>query len=185
MKSFKEWWDQFYNNISPIKWDLKYKLQNNWFRIHCLPESKRYAENENEYSIILKRYNSISSEILDNEECWLVYSKYKINDNKIISENIPDIDNKSLKYEFELLIDDDEIILFWTTKIIWQENKFNNMLKEISDDNLCHIYFVNIQNGNIFAPYDGGADLIIKDIKEKEKLKLKYSEWLSNHPEGL
>jgi len=36
-----------------------------------------------------------------------------------------------------------------------------------------------------FHPYDGGADIVLRDEHEKTKLKNKYSNWLSSHPKGL
>jgi len=37
----------------------------------------------------------------------------------------------------------------------------------------------------IIAPYDGGVDLILKDIETRNIYKQKYSDWLSQREDGL
>ncbi len=37
----------------------------------------------------------------------------------------------------------------------------------------------------IYAPYDGGADIVLQSEIERDEIKKKYVAWLSQHPEGL
>ncbi len=37
----------------------------------------------------------------------------------------------------------------------------------------------------VFHPYDGGADIVLKDEGEMKKLKNEFSNWLSSHPLGM
>jgi hypothetical protein len=37
----------------------------------------------------------------------------------------------------------------------------------------------------VYAPYDGGMDLIISDSKKLNELRTIHSTFLSTHPEGL
>lgn len=37
----------------------------------------------------------------------------------------------------------------------------------------------------IIAPYDGGVDIILKDVETKEYYLSKYCEWISDRVDGL
>jgi len=48
-------WNKNFSNFPPVPSELKNYFKDRWLRIHTLPESKRYPENENEYAVIIKR----------------------------------------------------------------------------------------------------------------------------------
>lgn len=50
---------------SCVPHELKVAYRHRWVRFHCLPESKRYPETEQEYGIVLDRYNTVLDEIFD------------------------------------------------------------------------------------------------------------------------
>lgn len=54
----KFWTDEFGDNL-PVASELKWKFEQRWFRIHTLPDSKRYPDNESEYDEILRRHNIV------------------------------------------------------------------------------------------------------------------------------
>ncbi|MCX4586630.1 hypothetical protein [Streptomyces sp. NBC_01481] len=43
-----------------------------WVRFHSLPESKRYPESEDEYAIVLDRYNTILDELFAGTDVFVV-----------------------------------------------------------------------------------------------------------------
>lgn len=63
-QEFKEYWKETYPNALPINDELKWIYRERWFRIHSLPESKRYADTEEEYTIILNRQNQLMEELI-------------------------------------------------------------------------------------------------------------------------
>jgi hypothetical protein len=48
---FIDYWNKEYPKTIPINHQLKLIYQDRWFRIHSLPESKRYAETKSELFI--------------------------------------------------------------------------------------------------------------------------------------
>jgi hypothetical protein len=66
----------------------------------------------------------------------------------------------------------------------WQPKKFDNILKDVAEGNL-RAFFVSVDKELIIAPYDGGIDFILKDIKTRDFYKQKYSGWLSARQDGL
>ncbi|MEN3541322.1 hypothetical protein AAH991_39875, partial [Microbispora sp. ZYX-F-249] len=47
----------------PIAYELRDRHADRWVRFHSLPESKRYAETEDEYEIILDRHHRVLAEL--------------------------------------------------------------------------------------------------------------------------
>ncbi|MEV8528784.1 hypothetical protein AB0451_32290 [Streptomyces sp. NPDC052000] len=50
-----ELWQQRRPNCPPVGYKLRDPYRNVWVRFHLLPESKRYAEEESEYTVVLER----------------------------------------------------------------------------------------------------------------------------------
>ncbi|WP_327374506.1 hypothetical protein OG393_11190 [Streptomyces sp. NBC_01216] len=51
--------------------ELKTAYAEGWVRFHSLPESKRYAENEAEYAVLLDRYNTVLDELFAGGEVYV------------------------------------------------------------------------------------------------------------------
>ena len=187
-------WNSTFPNTLPISHTFKIKYVNRWFRIHSLPKSKRYAENEKEWIILLKRQNQIITDLfVENTEILIVTGEYNwgeredfVNDEEEIFKpyNFIRLDKIDL---FELNsdeYDENEIFKPAFAEIKWESNKYDNLLRGIADEKVI-AFFVSFDKKVIVAPYDGGIDFIIKDNKLKEFYKEKYKDWLSEREDGL
>jgi hypothetical protein len=45
--------------------------------------------------------------------------------------------------------------------------------------------FENYKATGLFAPYDGGVDMILENSEQRDEFKAKYKDWLSSYPQGL
>src|SRR5688572_11250104 len=63
-EAFDELWSLNYPETVQISYLFKHCYSDRWFRIHSLPESKRYPENDDEWGIILARQNEIITDLL-------------------------------------------------------------------------------------------------------------------------
>ena len=61
---FIDYWNKEYPGSYPINHELKWIYPDRWFRIHSLPDSKRYAESADEYKIILERQNQLINDLI-------------------------------------------------------------------------------------------------------------------------
>jgi hypothetical protein len=190
-EQFRKYWSDNYPDADPIGYELKWVYEDRWFRIHSLPESKRYADNENEYSIILDRQNSLISDIFgDNQDFIILIGLYT---DDLTTENYEDLDyiNQYTKvdtldlhklrpeqYEDEIYYD----IFIRTAK--WKKHSQDKIMRKIADDEIRAI-FINPGAEIIICPYDGGVDIILKDAETRDQLKRKYTDWLSNREDGL
>ena len=66
----------------------------------------------------------------------------------------------------------------------WTEGKYNKLLREIANEE-SRVMFICPSKNCILAPYDGGVDIIAKTELERDRLKVKYSQWLSAREDGM
>jgi len=194
-EQFNKFWTLNFADTIPIQHYFRQDCSDRWFRIHSLPESKRYADNEEEWNILLDRQNKIITDLLGNGSNFiLVTGDFSSEDDTELHPheevnsiaNIPFVllDPIDLK---KLSPDEYEIGQFYKpmfSEQIWQPNKFDSILKDIADDQL-RAFFISVDKKLIIAPYDGGVDFILNNAETRNVYKQKYSDWLSLREDGL
>lgn len=190
-------WKENFGDCPPVSYLFKHQLTDRWFRIHSLPESKRYAEDESEIAELLKRQNTLLLDVIgNNSESYLISGNYA---NDPLSENLKqcsalkgfdfqhlvrlptsDFDNNYLEPDEEPIY----LSLFFTSYKI-ESNDLNDVLRCVADEKIVNSFVVNFERQHIFAPYDGGVDLVLKNSEERDEFKTKYKDWLSKHPKGF
>ncbi|WP_420552256.1 DUF3885 domain-containing protein [Tenacibaculum aiptasiae] len=188
---FIDFWKKEYPESLPINHELKTIYPDRWFRIHSLPKSKRYAENENEYKIILNRQNQLIDDLIgDKSEVAISFGLYQwdsINDNyKKLTEfgefqKVLRIDlqkERPKEYEDEMYFD-----IYIKTEN-WESGKRDQILKSIADDKI-RAMFVSPSRKCIIAPYDGGVDVIVDSTEKRDTLKIKYKDWLPDRKDEM
>ncbi len=188
---FIDYWNKEYPESFPINHELKWNYPDRWFRIHSLPESKRYADNEDEYKIILARQNKLINDLIGQEsEVVISFGLYR---NDITNDNYKELTDfgeflkvltidlhkeRPEEYEDKMYFD----IFVKTEK--WESGKRDKILKAIADDEI-RAMFVSPSNRCVIAPYDGGVDVIVNSTEKRDNLKAKYGNWLSDREDGM
>ncbi|MCH7307874.1 hypothetical protein MMO38_06925 [Acinetobacter sp. NIPH 1852] len=194
--SFQSQWDQFYPNKLPFSHLLKHYFPQLWFRIHSLPESKRYANTTEEYELLLNRHNEIITDCFGENAFIFIVSGhyfsqssnnetydpafilfYPFHEEKAI--NLKQVNPEDFDEE-----DEDRFFRPYSVETIWQPNTHNELLKKIADDEV-RAFMVSFEQNIIVAPYDGGIDFIIFNDAKRNALRDKYTDWLSPREDGL
>lgn len=191
IEEFIKYWQQHYGKCLPIGYILRDNFKDRWFRIHTLPNSKRYPETETEVEIILHRHNILLTELLGaNGHYMLITTGYSETANPIFSYHLLNKLICDRKHCFS--VDMDALahsgIGYWHFFISerrWQVDTINPILKLVANDEVGNILFVGIEKPFIYHPYDGGADIIMETTLAKENFKKQYSNWLSQRSDGL
>lgn len=194
-EEFQTLWTLNYPGTAPISRLFKHDYSDRWFRIHSLPNSKRYAENESEWEILLSRQNEIITDLFGLESPILVVTgEYNWGDNRQIHITEEEeifkpfaffrLDNIELNKIDTEQYDEREIYRPAFAQAIWKRNNHDKLLREIANDNV-RAFLVSFDKNVIVAPYDGGVDFVLKDMSTKEKYKTKYRQWLSEREDGL
>jgi len=193
-EDFNRFWILNYPDTVPISHLFKHDYMDRWFRIHSLPESKRYADNEEEWNILLKRQNEIITDLFGaDSKVILVTGEYNWGERTI---HLVDEEEVFRNYSFSKL---DNIYLYNLNpndynngevyrpafaEIVWMSNQHDKLLREIAKDNI-RAFFVSFNKNIIVAPYDGGIDFVLKDSLTRDIFKNKYKAWLSFRKDGL
>ena len=174
--SFELDWEKWHSGRQPIGWRLLTDDTLPWLRLHSLPNSKRYADNNSERETILGRANAIGDHLLGTgSDCWTVQSR---------ADGI----GGQGEYAGEFAEDEEPgstVWRFFAQRVIWKAGTFDNELLEIAADGPFYQIWMNRDTGAVFAPYDGGFDLFPADWRQVDMLKAQWSTWLSDHPSGL
>lgn len=188
---FMDFWNKEYPESFPINHELKWVYPERWFRIHSLPESKRYAESSDEYKIILDRQNQLINDLIGEESevaiSFGLYGQDSTNNNfkeltdfgefqKVLRIDLQK--ERPEEYEDEMFLD-----IFVKTEN-WHHCKRNEILKAIADDKI-RAMLVSPSKKCVIAPYDGGVDVIVDSTEKRDRLKNKYSDWLSAREDGM
>jgi GTPase SAR1 family protein len=195
-EEFHNLWTIIYPDTVPISHFFKDDYSDRWFRIHSLPKSKRYADNENEWKILLARQNEIITDLFGvDTSIFLVTGDYDLKDEEEIS-HLTDKEEVFKDYSFTRL---DNIDLYKLgsdyyserqiyrpafAETVWKLDLHEKLLREIANDNIRG-FFVSFDKDVIVAPYDGGVDFVLKDNSTKDFYKNKYKQWLSGLESGL
>lgn len=193
-EQFNTFWSSTYPGTIPIPHYFKQDYADRWFRIHSLPDSKRYAETVEEWKILLHRQNTIITDLLGNSSFLLLTGDYSweghtelhpLDEVKSIVD-IPFVLLDPLDLN-KLRPEEYETGQFYTPQFseqVWQPSKFDNLLIDIAEDS-AKAFFISQENNCIVAPYDGGIDIILKDNETMISYKAKYKDWLSTTESGL
>lgn len=188
---FIDYWNREFPESLPINHELKYVYPDRWFRIHSLPESKRYAENESEYQIIFNRQNTLINDLFGDNSGIItsfgLYTEDLSNDNyKELNEfwEFDKVQTISLHKERPNEYEDEMYFDIYIKADQWKMNSKNEILKAIADDEI-RAMFICPSKDCIIAPYDGGVDIIVDSTEKRDELKQKYRDWLSEREDGL
>jgi len=181
-ESFIDYWRRLYGETPLIGHALRNRFPTRWLRIHSLPESKRYAETEDERREILRRQNVLFSDLVgDGHPCELVFGYF--GEENRLPENVRAA-LRGLQPEALTTIGPDDSPLL-KASIIWRPNACDVVLLAVADDVLETPLIVSTERSCILAPYDGGVDVIVESASLRSQLELRYASWLSRHPAGL
>ena len=191
---FNRLWILNYPDSVPISHMFKHDFGDRWFRIHSLPDSKRYADNDKDWSILLTRQNEIITDLFgDDSNVILVTGEYNWGERTV---HVVDEEEVFKKYDFSRLdnidlyklnsddYDEGEVYRPAFAETKWSPNQHDKLLREIANDK-TRAFFVSFDKNIIAAPYDGGVDLILKDSLTRDIYKNKYKDWLSFREDGL
>jgi len=169
--TFWKEWQSRYGEVGPIAHQLRRAAAGHtWVRFYALPFGKRYAESAAEHREVLRRAELLAIALLGTRAaCWLV--QWQV---------LPLQANLSLPEP-----EDDFDWLGRVTQSNWQPGRFTRLLTDVANDRAGPLLWINRESGAIFAPYDGGFDLFPASTTERDRMRERYADWLSDRPDGL
>jgi len=186
-------WQDWFPNCEPVAHQLRQAFEDRWVRFHSLPDSKRYPENEAEYAMVLERHNRILGELAqDDEIVALLTTGYSQTAAPIrLEAELLELDPRAVPWRTVAMHEQDSNFgepTFWHVFVSqqrWRPGLLNGLVRMIADDKLANIMIVAIDCRWLVHPYDGGMDVILDSSAARDRLKARYSQWLSARADGL
>ena len=192
--NFRSDWNAAFGNAPPLSFRLWDEFHDRWFRIHSLPESKRYAETEEEYEILLSRAESQGNDILGvGEPCWLIAAYATPIDDDIVGLS-PDWffahEAFDLQHKFDCIDpteapEDQRPWQVFATKTEWDFPRFRELLIKCADEIVFSNFWFSPSRKRLFMPYDGGIDIVLTNASEVPAYVSRYREWMSARGDWL
>jgi len=191
-QDFQRYWEQHYPECPPIGHYLREAYADTWFRIHSLPDSKRYPETAEEYREVLRRHNALLMDLIGKGSRYvLITTGYSESPKPLqtyqqLSFLVSDSRRLFSVPKHELEGDPEPYYWhFFMANRTWREHSQVELLKLIADNVISDVLMVGLEPPCIYHPYDGGADVFVASTSIRDRKKEKYASWLSKHPEGL
>ncbi|MFD9049554.1 DUF3885 domain-containing protein [Streptomyces zaomyceticus] len=168
----------------PDPLELRDPYRNLWVRFPSLSESKRYAQDESEYAVLLERYNAVLDELFAGGDVYVITPVWA-------SEAEVPPSRPDGGYWQSLLVKDDPDPEFRTYCYLfaarrpWRNGCLDKLLRDIADDKVAGVLITDTQLRRIYHPYDGGANVFLATPGERDRMRDRHADWLSSHPLGL
>jgi hypothetical protein len=191
-QEFQQYWKEEYPKSLPIGYHLRNAYRNRWFRIHTLPESQRYPATEAEYEEILRRHNTMLSDLLgEGQRFVLITTGYSSTPGAVRPyPHLQALDSESRELfsipKHELEGETDPYYWhFFMSERTWRKNHADGLLKLIAENEIANVIFVGVDQRRVYHPYDGGADVIVESESMRDQKMEKYYAWLPENDSGL
>nr|WP_237545483.1 hypothetical protein [Streptomyces sp. SID1046] len=155
-----------------------------------MPESKRYAQDEAEYAVLLDRYNTVLDELFAGDEVYVVTTGRS----EVSEHTDRSVERRAFHPEGTLwtTVDDtyDPDPLFHLRWYFYADRRrlrrgcLDPLLRAVADDVLSGVFVTDPGLTRMYHPYDGGADVILPTRQERDRMRERHTDWLSAHPTG-
>ena len=73
----------------------------------------------------------------------------------------------------------------YVNRLTWQPGRLDDLLRRVADDEIADMIIAAPDLAWLYAPYDGGADVLLSTTTLRDNLRDRHREWLSPHHSGL
>jgi hypothetical protein len=176
---------------------LREMFAQRWVRFHSLPGSKRYADTTEQLSEIHRRHDMIAAALLgEGEPIVIVRTGYSESATSRVppqdgggqwsSEGFVWFESMSMsEIDGEPGEAEESHAHFWLAPSTFHAGAFEVPWTLVANDVVDGVLLVNVERRCVFAPYDGGMDVIGADSFVCDSLRRDFGAWLSAHPSGL
>ncbi|CAM5691003.1 putative protein OS=Streptomyces aurantiogriseus OX=66870 GN=GCM10010251_16710 PE=4 SV=1 [Streptomyces aurantiogriseus] len=185
-------WQERRPSGPPIAHTFRTTYADHWVRFHSLPGSKRYPESEDEYAIVLDRYNTVLDDLFADTDVFVVTMDWSNTPTGPAGYPTPrqELHPDGIHWWTEPDVDDFDPEFHTYTRLYadrrpWRPGCVDDLLRAVADEAVVEVFITDTNLRRIHHPYDGGADIILTTPAERDELRDRHADWLSSHPAGL
>ncbi len=186
MLTINDAWLKLTGGASPIAHELRLACADRWIRFHSLPDSKRYAECEAEYTELLSRHNAIiCSFATQGDVLHLITANFSDTaEAKRCYEELESLDPIA-KHWRSIEIESDWYYHVFHSSMTWLPGCVDDLLLLVADDQIREVAIIAGNGDWAYHPYDGGGDLICPDEELRDKMASRFHAWRSRRQDGM
>jgi hypothetical protein len=186
-------WQKVFRSVPPVGWKLRDAFPDRWARIHSLPDSKRYAESDEERQVLLERQLLVAQFVLNPKaHCYFFTHRYVVEADESTRDAAPAIGGAPLTEQWrepaetDKAMDDGarEELRILGAKGMWPPERIEVTLLAVGNDE-DRLVVLSRDTGQVFAPYDGGVDVILSGPAAVQRFRDRFAAWLSMREDGL
>ncbi|MGW6056496.1 DUF3885 domain-containing protein [Streptomyces sp. NPDC055189] len=185
-------WRERRPSCVPLAHTFRGAYADRWVRFHSLPGSKRYPASEDEYAIVLDRYNTVLDELFAGTDVFVVTMDWSDTPTgpACFSTHRETLHPDGVRWWTVSEQDDPDPEFHTHTRLYadrrpWERGCLDDLLRAVADERLVEVFVTDTELRRIHHPYDGGADVILTTSEERDRLRDRHAAWLSGHPAGL
>ncbi len=177
-------WSELHADVPPVGFLLREAYPHRWLRVHSLVDAKRYASSGFEYAELRRRHHEVAADVLsDMSSCAVLFvqpcSRGLEGSGCDTGLTTPASRLGTLPAE---MWDEDtggfaEAMCIYGTAATWRVGGFDCFIDAVAEDR-CRGILYNLDSGRVYAPYDGGADLIYATEFERDRARERFASWL-------
>jgi hypothetical protein len=186
-------WPLWYPDTPPIGFLLREAYPDRWLRIHSLPEAKRYPTSGFEYAELLRRHNVVADDVIGvGQPCaiFLVHTcegrgAHAVGRAAGLTElGLPRLAPLPLELSDEENGIFDAPMCIFGLETAWARGGFDRFMTEVAQRRSRGLV-VSKASGQVYAPYDGGADLFYLTEDSRDRARDRFRDWTSSREDGL
>jgi hypothetical protein len=183
------WWQSEFGEIAPRGHLLRRALSAQWVRFHSLPDSKRYAESQDEYAELQNSHFLVASALFSAGEPLYIFRAHG-GETRLRGKARHQLAGRQFREAVavlptESLAQDDEDRMHVRALVSkWKPDFFEVAIQLLADWQEVGVSFVSPSTKNVLCPYDGGMDVFTFSIAPQE-LRARFACWRSARPDGL
>ncbi|MGW1215418.1 DUF3885 domain-containing protein [Streptomyces sp. NPDC002499] len=184
-------WRDRHPSVPPLAHTFRSTYPDVWVRFHSLPGSKRYPESEDEYAILLHRYNTVLDELFTGREVYVVTMDWSLTPTGPAGyPHRQRLHPTGVRWWTESEVDDPDPEFHTHFRLYadlrpWQHGCADALLHAVADDTLADVFVTDPELRRIHCPYDGGADVVLTTPAERDALRERHADWLPRNSAGL
>lgn len=186
-------WQSRWPDCPPVADWLRGVYPHRWVRFHSLPGSKRYADDEAEYRVILERHNTVLTELDVGRTLLVITCDWTTTPEPPAwrTPQLCQLDPAGVHWQTILEDDSDDALeppaytQLYASQRQWAAGVIDDLLRSVADDELAGVILAPTDLAWLYHPYDGGADVLLPDQYQRDALEARHYSWLSGHPAGL
>ncbi len=174
--------------VRPIGHELRTTASDTWVRFHSLPNSYRYAYDDDSAAEVLRRHNTLIGELVATSASpdVLVFTCAWSDGEAVVPRHEPLAGAIGGAAWTSVALGG---VTGWThvyaEALVWEVGAIDPLLVLVGDDTTADVIVAPADLSWLYHPYDGGCDVIAVSKDHRAELRARHRDWLSPHASGL